>query len=72
MIYNDFYVIDDDARYINIERDEGFDSTSEENSDLENNEMRDNINENALNIENDNESASNSDSGSEQWITGDT
>lgn len=62
----------DDARYINIERDEGFDSTSEENSDLENNEMRDNINENALNIENDNENASNSDSGSEQWITGDT
>lgn len=34
--------------------------------------MRDNINENALNIENDNESTSNSDSGSEQWITGDT
>lgn len=34
--------------------------------------MRDNINENALNIANDNESASNSDSGSEQWITGDT
>lgn len=34
--------------------------------------MRDNINENALNIENDNENASNSDSGSEQWITGDT
>lgn len=60
-----------------MERDEGFDSSSEENSDLENNEMRDNVNdanENALmnNVENDNENASNSDSGSEQWVVDDT
>ncbi|CAK9812795.1 Small RNA 2'-O-methyltransferase [Anthophora quadrimaculata] len=56
---------DDDARYVNMEHDEGFDSSSEENSDLENNEIRDNVNENPLmnNVEND----ENSDSGSEQW-----
>ena len=29
----------DNPRYVNVERDEGFDNSSEENSDLENNEM---------------------------------
>ncbi|XP_076755075.1 hen1 methyltransferase [Xylocopa sonorina] len=72
----------DDARYVNMERDEGFDSSSDENSDLENNEMEDSVNdasENALmdnvendNAEDDNESASNSDSGSEQWAARNT
>ncbi|KAK9306340.1 hypothetical protein QLX08_003025 [Tetragonisca angustula] len=62
-------VAGDNARYVNMERDEGFDSSSEENSDLENNEMRDNVNDPN---ENDNENASNSDSGSEQWIVDDT
>ncbi|XP_043515367.1 myb-like protein A [Frieseomelitta varia] len=62
-------VAGDNARYVNMERDEGFDSSSEENSDLENNEMRDNVNDAN---ENDNENASNSDSGSEQWIVNDT
>ncbi|OAD61795.1 Small RNA 2'-O-methyltransferase [Eufriesea mexicana] len=51
--------------------------SSEENSDLENNEMRDNVNdanENGLinNVENNNENAFNSDGGSEQWVAGNT
>lgn len=59
---------DDHARNVNGERDEGFNSSAEEDSDLESNEMRGNVNianENALidNVEN----VSNSDSGSEQW-----
>nr|XP_034194239.1 MATH and LRR domain-containing protein PFE0570w isoform X1 [Osmia lignaria] len=58
--------VGDDARYINMEHDEGFNSSSEENSNLENNEMRNDNNSDASdNIENDNE---NSDSGSEEWI----
>ncbi|KOC66014.1 Small RNA 2'-O-methyltransferase [Habropoda laboriosa] len=62
---------DDAARYVNMEHDEGFDSSSEENSDLENNEMRDNVNENAL-MNDDVENDENSDSGSEQWAAGGT
>lgn len=63
-----------DARYVNIEHDEGFDSSSEEGDiDLENNETEDednsDVNENAVVGS---ENASQSDSGSDRWATGDT
>lgn len=72
-----FIYAGNNVMHVNIEHDEGFDSSSEENSDLENNEMRDDVNdanENGLinNVENNNENAFNSDSGSEQWVAGDT
>ncbi|XP_017880893.1 uncharacterized protein LOC108625403 isoform X2 [Ceratina calcarata] len=63
---------DDDARNVNAEHDEGFNSSAEEDSDLENNEMRGNANVADENVLMDNaEDVSNSDSGSEQWA-GDT
>ncbi|XP_015433684.1 PREDICTED: uncharacterized protein LOC107189628 isoform X2 [Dufourea novaeangliae] len=62
-----------DARYRNVEHDEGFDSSSEEGMDLEQNEIVDDdnsdVNENPAV---DSENASNSDTGSERWPTGDT
>lgn len=48
-----------------MERDEGFNSSSEEDSDLENNEMRDDNSDV-------NENAAHSDSGSDQWAAGGT
>ncbi|XP_076232004.1 hen1 methyltransferase isoform X2 [Calliopsis andreniformis] len=56
----------DNARHINMEQDEGFNSSSEDDSDLENNEMRDDDNSDI------NENAGNSDNGSDQWTAGGT
>ncbi|XP_076673709.1 hen1 methyltransferase isoform X1 [Andrena cerasifolii] len=55
-----------DGAYGNMEQDEGFKSSSEEDSDLENNEMGDDDNSDV------NENAVNSDSRNDQWATGGT
>ena len=65
----DFFLLrlDGDGVYGNMERDEGFKSSSEEDdSDLENNEMGDDDNSDV------NENAVNSDSRNYQWAAGGT
>ncbi|XP_076280297.1 hen1 methyltransferase isoform X2 [Lasioglossum baleicum] len=60
-----------DDRFMNMERDEGFDSSSSEGSDLENHEMGEDDNSDE-NVAMDSENASHSDSGSDRWPAGRT
>ncbi|XP_078044563.1 hen1 methyltransferase isoform X2 [Augochlora pura] len=60
-----------DDRFRNMERDEGFDSSSTDGSDLENHEMGEDDNSDE-NVAMDSENASHSDSGSDRWPAGRT
>ncbi|XP_076653539.1 hen1 methyltransferase [Halictus rubicundus] len=60
-----------DDRFMNMERDEGFDSSSSDGSDLENHEMGEDDNSDE-NVAMDSENASHSDSGSDRWPAGRT